>query len=302
MADAVGMRWMVLVACFAVVGVVPTTSTPEWDDLTVDALERFDQLATDAETPHALAAAWHAEGVVSGWHSAAADARRVALDRRVAEVGYGLGVPFDAFSDGTINPPETIYTVTIAEHIGTPMLAGYRAGAVDRTDVQELVDMVAAFPIKDGCVPYSLSRNDLTVGCVNNVNALVGAFLVGAGEAGLDVPGSMAASITERVISSHVGKGWHYIGHSGRMDDPAHAGAQAVAAAALDRRLGVREARRVWNATGDLFARLEVASVLCPIEDDDLRRLAVSRMEVDDPRLIAQIAAGAAKMTACRPG
>ena len=291
---AVGVRLVAVVFVMAFAVAQPAPTAPTWTLIVADSLERFDAVQQH-EAPHAYAAAWHAEGLSNGWHTNEANGRYRALRDRLSAVGYGLGFSFDAFSDGTVNAADTIYPVTIAAHIGSPMLAAYNAGAVERDEVQQLVDMAADFPVVDGCVPYSLSPNDLDAGCVHNVNALVGSFLARAEAAGLDVPDGMVAAISARNTASHTADGWHYIGEAGRLNDPTHAGAQALATVDLDRELGMMEVERSWRE-GDTLARMVVGPLVCG-DDTDLRRSAAREARGDDPRRVAQVAEAAALMT-----
>jgi hypothetical protein len=75
----------------------------------------------------------------------------------------------------------------MTDHVGLALLAGYRAGAVPREEVANLVDVVLAFPSVDSdpdCLAYSASPYDRSV-CVYNVNSSAAWFLQSAWDAGI---------------------------------------------------------------------------------------------------------------------
>lgn len=65
---------------------------------------------------------------------------------RTPDGGYGLGAPFDAFGDGTVNPADTAYTITEAWHVGRVLLAGYDGGGVLAGIVRHVAELVAHAP------------------------------------------------------------------------------------------------------------------------------------------------------------
>ncbi|MHA7281701.1 hypothetical protein [Arthrobacter sp. TMS2-4] len=109
---------------------------------------------------------------------------------RKADGGYGLGKSWDAFSDGSVNPVSTTYTVSTADHVGEVLLAGYLAGAVPRAELVSAVDSLLSTPIDDTpngkCMAYSTSLPDRPSksGCVVNVSLGAAAFLSKVADSG----------------------------------------------------------------------------------------------------------------------
>lgn len=133
------------------------------------------------------------------------------LDRvyalRNPDGGWGLNYAYDALGNGTVNPPDTTYTVTLAGHVGPVLLDGYRAGVIPREDVKTIVDLLMSTPrisynTQFGtCLAYSRNSNDtVTYGCVHNVNAGAGAFLLSADAANVGATGlqRLVVDITRR--------------------------------------------------------------------------------------------------------
>ncbi|MBE8523627.1 hypothetical protein ILP97_40110 [Amycolatopsis sp. H6(2020)] len=123
-----------------------------------------------------------------GWR----DRRTQAWLRRLASLrtptgGYGLGTPYDAFGDGSVNPAGTAYTITEAWHVGRVLLAGYDGGGVPAGAVRHVARLVAGAPSSAGgrCPAYSDHPNDTGRPCVWNVSAAAGWFLEQAHARGL---------------------------------------------------------------------------------------------------------------------
>lgn len=124
-----------------------------------------------------------------GWHATSTQAllQRV-YDARKGDSsdgwqpgeGYGKSRAWDAFGDGrdldasgsieadekSTNPASTVYTVTLTDHVGEPLLEGYRAGAVPRRELQFIADAVWNQPVYHAgavggkCMAYSNSSFD----------------------------------------------------------------------------------------------------------------------------------------------
>lgn len=164
----------------------------DWLQLSLDLLARQQQ---QPPTPHvAYDAAYRATslGTLYGWD----DPEVVEQLQRLRAVrkpdgGYGLERAWDAFGDGSVNPPSVSYLITVTDHAGVGLLAGLRAGAVPAPEVAALVDLVVGWPRvtgDDGCLAYSASATDRAV-CVYNVNSSAAWFLQAAWDAGVQREG-----------------------------------------------------------------------------------------------------------------
>ncbi|MFY1686505.1 hypothetical protein [Plantactinospora sp. WMMB782] len=177
-----------------------------WKTRATTAITRF--RAADDGTAGAYAYASMAEacGRVYGWgHTWTTTYFNTVYNLRNPDGGWGLSRAYDAFGDGSVNDPQTTYTVTLADHVGMPLLAGYQAGVVPKARVQGIVDMLMAMPRvpvdRGQCVAYSTRADDAQPGYeVHNVSAGVGYFLHRAGALGLGATG-MHRLITD--ISIH---------------------------------------------------------------------------------------------------
>lgn len=156
-----------------------------------------------SETPHFYAAMAGTAARLNTWSHAYTTSyltKLYTLDN--PDGGYGLGYAYDAFGDGTTNPPDATYLVTITDHVGRVLLDGYKAGVVPRPKVQTLVNLVVNFPRIPGidrgaCLAYSSNPNDVQAGlCVHNVNAGAALFLHEAASAGFGATG-MHKTITD---------------------------------------------------------------------------------------------------------
>jgi hypothetical protein len=198
-----------------------------WRGQAVTALTRF--IAADAGTGDSFTygMATGAAGYLYGW----TDTRTVHLlaelrGTKLAGGSYGLGRPYDAFADGTINPADTAYAVTLAGHVGPTLLAGYKAGAVPKAEVQAVVNQLVAMPRvpvdRGQCVAYSDDPNDdpplnpaYPIGCAHNVNAGTGWFLSDANAAGFGATGMQKLitdiTLAEIVAFREADNTWPYI-------------------------------------------------------------------------------------------
>lgn len=236
-----------VVTAFVAVVVVPSppvqaaTRAEQWRARAETALARFEQVKTSSETPHALAYAAQVYAWLSpqGWQDPTARAylAQVRAERN-PDGGYGLGFAYDFGSDGTVNPANTTYSVTIADHVGPTILDAYRAGVVDRSEVKTLVDLLMSTPrIVNAnspygqCVAYSRSQNDnLAWACIHNVSAGVARFLVDANAAGVGAGGlqKLVVDISRREIFAYLPvaddgrQAWWRYGDSRALNDADH--------------------------------------------------------------------------------
>lgn len=205
-----------------------------WRAQAVTALTRFLAADTGSGDAFTYGMATGASGYLYGW----ADSRTTGLLAKLRATklpsgAYGLGRPYDAFNDGTVNDAGTAYTVTLAGHVGPTLLAGFKAGAVPRAEVQAVIDELMAMPrvaaAKGQCVAYSDSPNDdppanpaYPVGCVHNVNAGVGWFLSDANAAGFGATGMQKLitdiTLTEAVAFQASTNSWPYIDDGPYLD------------------------------------------------------------------------------------
>jgi hypothetical protein len=128
-----------------------------------------------------LASAVWRQAQASGWSSPATRALIAdLLATRKAGGGYGLSTAWDAYSDGTLNPAGTTYTVTTAGHVGWLLLEAHKNRALPADGLTSAVDAMLAMPRLNGgtCFAYSDSRQDAEAPCVYNVTHGAAAFLV----------------------------------------------------------------------------------------------------------------------------
>lgn len=121
---------------------------------------------------------------------------RALLDKVYAQKkpgGYGMNEAWDAYGDGTVNPEDTVYTVTNADHVGLVLLEGYEAGVVDESEIYFIVDALMNQPVFETghgkCISYSDQIAHSKDWCVVNVSLGAAAFLQKALDAGIARPG-----------------------------------------------------------------------------------------------------------------
>jgi len=179
-----------------------------------------------------------ASGMLSGWgHATTGQLLTRLLATRNPDGGYGLGRPYDAFADGTVNGADTTYTVTLAGHVGPTLLAAYRGGApaVARSDVQAVINLLMAAPRitvpRGQCVAYSLESADAPpaggMGWVHNVNSGVAWFLHECNAAGFGATGMQRLitdiGIAEMLAYVESGQWWPYLDNGPlAAQDPDH--------------------------------------------------------------------------------
>lgn len=172
------------------------TRADDWRARAIAALSALDALP-DSTQAFPIAYEMQAIAWLYGWDDPRIDPLLNRLyDVRQANGGWGLGFSYDALSDGTTNGANTTYTVTISGHVGFPLLEAYKAGKVPKADVQTLVNLLMSTNRIDyntsrgQCIAYSRNSNDdVTYGCVHNVNAIAGWFLQEANAAGVQASG-----------------------------------------------------------------------------------------------------------------
>lgn len=212
-----------------------------------------------AQRAYTYAAMAEAYGRLTGWGSdktAGYLATVYALQQ--TDGGWGIGEAYDAFGDGSVNPADTTYTVTLADHIGPALLAGYQAGVVPRARVQQIVDQLVALPripVTVGqCVAYSDQPADGKAGmCVHNVNAGVGSYLQRAAAAEITAPGvpQLVADITAQEQAAYQQapvSWWPYSTGGPALQDADHEAYSAQSMALLSPAVG-REAGMTVMAT-----------------------------------------------------
>lgn len=180
-----------------------------WRDRAVAALNIFAGADTGVGTSFGYSMAAGAAGMLNGWgHPYTTATLTKLLDTRNPDGGYGLGVPYDALGDGTVNSADTTYSVTLAGHVGPTLLAAYRGGStvVARVDVQDVIDLLVTAPrvpvARGQCVAYSFAPAD-AAGQVHNVNAGAAWFLADANAAGFGATG-LQKLITDITIAELV--------------------------------------------------------------------------------------------------
>jgi hypothetical protein len=215
-----------------------TTRSEWWRGLATTALQKFQATDTGKGTTFGYGHAAGASGILNGWTAAPTNALLTKLlGTRFASGGYGLNFAYDAFGDGTVNAASTVYTVTVADHAGTFLLAAYRnkSTVITRADVQNCVNLLMAMPrvkVPRGvCLAYSNNPNDNppadgSLGQVHNVNAGVAAFLADANAAGFNATG-MQKLITDVSLCETIGynstwRGWPYRDKDTAIQDADH--------------------------------------------------------------------------------
>jgi len=206
-----------------------------WRAIAERAQTRLDVLAasgTQRAMTLAFAAQSHAWLSPDGW----ADPDALAYLTRLYAVrnpdgGWGLGFSYDAHGDGTVNPPETTYVVTLAGHVGPVLLDAYRAGAAPRADLQTIVNLITFAPRIDTslgpCLAYSRNANDAKTGlCVHNVSAGAAAFLLEAAKDGFTPNWPLISGIARRTASAYTLTSGRATAYRDNMhptpDDPDH--------------------------------------------------------------------------------
>lgn len=266
----------------------PGTNAPRprgLGELVDEAIADFGKYDDGARGAHPYAWMAKAVAVRRGWHSPLVTDY---LERVYAEQnpdgGYGLPEGWDAGGDGSVNPVDTTYAITLSDHVGPVFLEGWQNGVVPRQRVQEVIDMVETFPLAtvgDPCVAYSTVPSDAGW-CVGNINTSAAHFLVQAKDAGFDVDTSRVAGIVAYDRSTLLdGEWWPYVVGETRRQDWQHNATMVAGFMRLDPPTG--------RVTLDAMRR---ATVSDPFEQAALLRLAKFDCSLADP---APLAAALAK-------
>lgn len=220
----------------------------------------------------------------TGWSSSAtAAALSELLALQNPDGGFGLTVPWDAFQDGTVNPASTSYTVTTAGHVGWPLLAAYREGAVGPVPLERAVDSLldSTAHLENGtCLAYSTSPDDAQEPCVHNVNLGAAAFLAAVSRATPYRRGEISALVA--AVASRLTRGydpatgyWVYMSGRSAPQDMSHQVYTATSADALDASFAAVSrmmARPWWRQPGGLLqSRSVVASSMISVAGRDCR-------------------------------
>lgn len=151
--------------------------------------------------------------------------------------GWGLNATRDQYGDGSVNPANTSYTVTMAGHVGPAFLSAFQAGKLKTTvadndleplkRITQLLMGTARSTTSAGVgVSYSRSANDTGKPLIHNVSAGVGAYLTTAAAAGFGQSGlqSLVVDITRREVAaySRAWYGWAYQDGQTSVQDPDH--------------------------------------------------------------------------------
>lgn len=204
----------------------------EWRSRAVAALDAF--AAADDGNQSAFSYAFVAQTVawLYGWDDPRVDTYLAEVyERRNPDGGWGLNASHDWLGDGTVNPVDTTYTITIAGHVGPVLLEAHKAGKVPYVDVKSIVDLlmtsprVTAYGTATGqCIAYSRSGNDSGF-CVHNVNASVAWFLVAADAAGVQATGLtlLVVDILRREVANYIpGTMWWKYRDTTSLNDADH--------------------------------------------------------------------------------
>lgn len=231
-----------------------------WNTDARKALDKFASIDTGNQEVMAYSHVAGASGRLNGWSSATTIGylnKVYSLEKSTG--GWGLSYSYDAFSDGTINPASTVYTVTLAGHVGSILLEGYKAGVVPASKIQWIVNKLVSLPrvpVSVGkCVAYSDQVADAKSGlCVHNVSAGVGAFLASALASGFTTPGmsDLIAGINSQESAAYnsTTKFWAYLdGKLTVAQDPDHNSYSAESMYLLNRSISKASAQYMMQTS-----------------------------------------------------
>ena len=253
------------------------TRADDWRAIAEDALSKFETGDDGLQESHAYAYILGTVARLYGW----ADPRiatylSTVYAMRKPDGGWGLRDAWDAFQDGTTNPADTTYTVTLADHVGPVLLDAYLAGVpgVAAADIQTIVDLLATtnafgFVSPSGqvtrCIAYSRSAFDVITSSnnrnVHNVSAQAAAFMArahGWGFTRSTLPRRVVdVTLHELDVYNPTLSWWPYKGpystSVSAMADTDHTAAQAEAMYSLAPWTGRSAAKRIMSdpATSD---------------------------------------------------
>lgn len=199
--------------------------------------------------------AWMAETIAirKGWHHPLVKTYlRKVYKQQNPDGGYGINRAWDAFQDGSENPADTTYAITLTDHVGPVFLHGYEAGVVPGWRVRQVVRLVEKFPLANTpgtCVSYSTTPADAAY-CTGNINASAAHFLVRARDAGFRVDLSRVRRIVQHNRTTLIdGEWWPYIDGQVERQDWYHNVTMVEAAMDLDPKVGRRTLNAMRRAT-----------------------------------------------------
>lgn len=201
------------------------TRADRWAGIADQALAAFQALAVPVKSAaFTYGSALLATGTLNGWNDPHVP---VLLDKlmdvRNPDGGWGLGYPYPAF-DKTSNTAGTTYTVTLAGHVGPPLLAAWKGGALtDPEPLRKITQLLMTTPryTSTGGARVSVSRDPgdtITSAnpswCIHNINAGVADYLTQASAAGFGYSGlqRLVVDITRFEVTTYnlSWSGWAY--------------------------------------------------------------------------------------------
>lgn len=253
---------------------------PSMGELVDRAIVEFQQADDGRRGAHPYAWMAKAVAVRRGWHHplVATYLEKVYATQN-PDGGYGSPEPWDANQDGSVNPADTTYAVTLTDQVGPVFLEGWQHGVVPKAKVEQVIHLVETFPLAevDGtCVAYSTTPQDAPF-CVYNINTSAAYFLRLASEAGFDVDLSRVPTIVARDRSALIdGEWWPYMEGYTRRQDWQHNALMVEAFMTLDPPTG--------RITLDAMRRATTESVF---ERMGLLRLTRFDCSLADPKLVS---------------
>jgi len=222
------------------------TRAQAWGQLADGAIAAFEAAAdADGQPPMAYGYLIRAIAMRSSWSDSRIGTPTTAgtllgklYSQRNPDGGWGLGYEFTG-PGGVKNPATTTYGVTIADHVGIPLIEAHLAGLVPKTDIQTLVNVAmglqrCTFP-SGVAVAYSNQPADkvtTTNGLdVHNVNAGVAVFLqaaqdIGCAKTGLNILVEDIQRFESAAWYNGGARWWPYKG-TGSLGDTDHTGYEA---------------------------------------------------------------------------
>lgn len=303
------MGRLCLAAALALTALLPThapasaraaVATSDWGNLADLALTRLAAADDGRQTAFTYAYAASAAGNRYGWDAPATTAYLAKVFAlRLANGGWA------ATYGGT-----TVYTVTLADHVGPVLLEAYQGGAdgVGAGDVSAVaVRLVSAaqWVTVGKCVSYLIYSP--SADCVHNQNSAVAAFLVSVREAGIMVPGAdaLVAQIVRRETYAFNGtvNGWPYSDTQSAVQDADHGSLSAEAAMALYPPVGRLAITKIMSTTyagaseiNAPLAHLRAGAFDCARADAFSAEAYAYLAAQSDPMRLAQVARWAARL------
>ena len=264
--------------------------------------------------PHTYAYTAWATALRQGWDAPLVERYLGEIRRlRNPDGGWGLPDPFDAYQDGSVNSERTTYTITLARHVGRPLLEGYRAGVVAAPEIQSIIDLLVAAPtvpttLPGLCVAYSFAAADAQQPCVHNVNVAVAGFLADARAAGFSAPGldRRVAAILRHELAAYLPEeaNWPYMGAGGRRNDMTHLDGTVYALRTLAPQISDQVARRLLQRRDyarwvDPLGQIAILPLYCDQAPRFLEAMwRILEHPEQSPRLLAQTGLHAARIAA----